>query len=133
MNKEKSTENPNDKQRIDKWLWCVRVFKSRTLATEACNGNKVKIDGTSVKPSRAIKAGEVVIVQNGYIKKTYKVLGFTEKRISAQLAVNFVKDITPEEDKLKHDIVHRSYIGRYKGSGRPTKKDRREQEKFKIT
>lgn len=124
-------DKSNEKHRIDKWLWCVRIFKSRTLATEACNGGKIKIEGTSVKPSRAVKTDEIVTVQNGYIKKTYKVLGFTEKRVSAQLAVNFVKDITPEEDKLKYDIVHRSYIGRYKGSGRPTKKDRREQEKLK--
>src|SRR5437764_5643198 len=127
----KETEKSTEKHRIDKWLWCVRIFKSRTLATEACNGNKVKIDGTSVKPSRPVKTDETVTVHNGYIKKTYRVLGFTEKRVSAQLALNFVKDITPEEDKLKYDIIHKSYIGRYKGAGRPTKKDRRLQEKFK--
>ena len=94
-------------------------------------GGKVKINGTSVKPAHNVKIDEIVTVQNGYVKKTYKVLGFTEKRISAQLAANLVKDITPDEDKLKYDIVHRSYIGRYKGAGRPTKKDRREQDRFK--
>ena len=125
------TDKSTNKHRIDKWLWYVRIFKSRTLATEACNGNKVKIDGTSVKPSRAVKTAEIVTIQNGYIKKTYRVLGFTEKRVSAKLAVNFVKDITPEEDKLKYDIIHKSYIGRYKGSGRPTKKDRRIIDKLK--
>lgn len=124
-------QKENEKHRIDKWLWCVRIFKSRTLATEACNGGKVKIDGDSVKPSRAVKTDETVTVQNGYIKKTYKVLGFTEKRVSAQLAVNFVKDITPEEDKLKNEMGNKSYIGRYKGSGRPTKKDRRIIDKLK--
>jgi ribosome-associated heat shock protein Hsp15 len=119
-------DSKQDKHRIDKWLWCVRIFKSRTLAAEACAGGKVKIEGDRVKPSRAVSTGDIITVQNGYIKKTYKVLGFIEKRTSAQLAVNYVQDITPEEDRLKYDIIHKSYIGRYKGSGRPTKKDRRE-------
>ncbi len=123
--------NPNSKHRIDKWLWCVRIFKSRTIAAEACTGGKVKIEGESVKPSRSVKIGEIITVRNGYLKLTYKVLGFAEKRVSAQLAVKYVQDITPEEEKLKQVIAHRSYIHSYKGKGRPTKKDRREIDRLK--
>jgi ribosome-associated heat shock protein Hsp15 len=111
--------------RIDKWLWAVRIFKSRTLATEACNGGKVKIENKTVKPSREVKQGEIITVQLGPVKKTYKVLGLLEKRNSAKIAAEYVQDITPPEEKLKEEIAQRSYIARYKGSGRPTKKERR--------
>jgi ribosome-associated heat shock protein Hsp15 len=111
--------------RLDKYLWAVRIFKSRTLATEACNGGKVKIEGTSVKPSRHIKPGEIVSVQLGYIKKTYKVLSLLDRRLSAKLITDYVKDITPDEELIKTETAHRSYIHRYKGAGRPTKKERR--------
>jgi ribosome-associated heat shock protein Hsp15 len=121
----------SNKHRIDKWLWCVRVFKSRTLASEACSGGKVKIEGDSVKPSRAVNPGDIITVRSGFIKMAYRVLGFPDKRVSAKLAVNYVLDITPEEEKLKQEIARRSYIGKYKGSGRPTKKDRREINKLK--
>lgn len=114
------------KTRIDKYLWCVRIFKSRTLATEACNGGKIKIDNKSVKPSKEIVIGEVFTVQSGYIKKTYKVLNLLEKRVSAKLALEYISDITPPEERIKEDIMHvRPYLIRYKGSGRPTKKERR--------
>jgi ribosome-associated heat shock protein Hsp15 len=117
--------------RIDKWLWAVRIFKSRTLATEACNGGKVKIKGKSVKPSREVKINEIITVQSGPVKKTYKVLGLAEKRGSAKTAAEFVQDITPEDEKLKGEIAHHSYIARYKGAGRPTKKERRTIEKLR--
>jgi ribosomal 50S subunit-recycling heat shock protein len=68
--------------RIDKWLWCIRVFKSRTLATDACDGGKVKIDGKSVKPSRHVKPGEIITVQQGYVKRQYRVVSLLEKRVS---------------------------------------------------
>ena len=131
---------PEDKElRIDKYLWAVRIFKSRTLATEACNGGKVKIideqnrsGGTSIKPSHHIKPGEVITVQSGYIKKTYKVLALLERRLSAKLVSNYIQDITPEEEKLKSDTAHRSYIHRFKGTGRPTKKERRLLDKIRI-
>ncbi|RPI19576.1 MAG: RNA-binding S4 domain-containing protein [Ignavibacteriae bacterium] len=117
--------------RIDKWLWAVRVFKSRTLATEACGGGKVKIDNKSIKPSRDIKPDEVVTVQSGPVKKTYRVKGLLEKRSSAKIAAEYVQDITPPEEKLKEEIAHRSYIARYKGAGRPTKKERRTIDKIR--
>jgi ribosome-associated heat shock protein Hsp15 len=115
-----------EKLRIDKWLWCVRVFKSRTLASEACDGGKVKISNERVKPSYSIKPGEVITVQQGYIKRAYKVLGLLDKRVSAVLSKKYAEDITPQEelDKLKTGRFV-SYQSRFKGIGRPTKKDRR--------
>jgi ribosome-associated heat shock protein Hsp15 len=112
--------------RIDKWLWCIRVFKSRTLASDACEGGKVKVDGASVKPSRHVKPGEVITVQQGYVKRQYRVVALLEKRVSAQLVKNFAGDITPQEelDKLKTERLV-SYQSKFKGIGRPTKKDRR--------
>lgn len=117
--------NDEKELRIDKYLWAARIFKSRSLATEACNGGKVKIEGTSVKPSRHIKPGEIVTVQSGYIKRTLKVLALLERRQSAKVVAAYVQDITSQEELLKTQIAHRSYIHRYKGSGRPTKKERR--------
>ena len=118
--------------RIDKYLWCIRVFKSRSIATDACDGGKVKIDGKSIKPSRHIKIGDIITVQQGYVKRAYKVIELLEKRVSAPLVKNFALDITPQEelDKLQTERFV-SYQSKFKGIGRPTKKDRRMIEKFK--
>jgi ribosome-associated heat shock protein Hsp15 len=93
----------------------------------------VKIEGKSVKPSRHIKPGEVITVQQGYVKRSYRVVELLEKRVSAALVKNFAEDITPQEelDKLKTEKMV-SFMGRFRGSGRPTKKDRRLIEKFKL-
>jgi ribosome-associated heat shock protein Hsp15 len=127
MNKESS-----GKLRIDKYLWCIRVYKSRTLATQACEGGKVKINGERVKPSRPVKAGEVITVQQGFIKKSYKVLELLNKRVSAKLVVNYADDVTPPEEKEKA-LISRfvSYQSKYSDTGRPTKKDRRLLQKFR--
>lgn len=118
--------------RIDKYLWCIRVFKSRTLAGEACEGGKVKIDDTRIKPSRLIKPGDIITVQQGYVKRTFKVIDLLEKRVGAPLVKTYAVDITPQEelDKLKTERFV-SYHSKYKGSGRPTKKDRRLIDKMK--
>ncbi|MEO8512511.1 MAG: RNA-binding S4 domain-containing protein [Ignavibacteria bacterium] len=118
--------------RVDKYLWCIRVFKSRSIATDACEGGKVKIEGKSIKPSRHVKAGEVITVQQGYVKRSYKVIELLEKRVSAPLVKNFALDITPKEelDKLQTERFI-SYQSKFKGAGRPTKKDRRLIDKFK--
>jgi ribosome-associated heat shock protein Hsp15 len=102
------------------------VFKSRTLATDACDGGKVKIDGKSVKPSRHVKPGEIITVQQGYVKRQYRVVSLLEKRVSAALVKKFAEDITPKEEleKLKTERLV-SYQSKFKGIGRPTKKDRR--------
>lgn len=112
--------------RIDKYLWCIRVYKSRTLSSDACEGGKIKIGGKSIKPSRHVKIGEVITVQQGYVKRSYKVIELLEKRVSAPLVKNFALDITPQEelDKLKTERFI-SYQSKFQGSGRPTKKDRR--------
>ena len=112
--------------RIDKYLWCIRLFKSRSLATEACDGGKVKIDGTSVKPSRHIKPGEILTVQQGYVKRAFRVLELLEKRVGAPLVKNYAEDITPPEELAKRETERFvSYQSKFKGTGRPTKKDRR--------
>jgi ribosome-associated heat shock protein Hsp15 len=118
--------------RIDKFLWAVRIYKTRSLATEACSGNKVKIDGKSIKPSRQIKPGEVFTVTQRYITRTYRILDIIEKRISAKVLSQYIEDLTPREelDKLKMERFT-SYVQRYKGAGRPTKKERRLIDKFR--
>ncbi len=89
--------------RIDKFLWAVRVYKTRSLATEACNGGKVKFAGKSVKPSHQVKVGDVFTVTQRYIARTYKVLNLIEKRIAAKVLPQYIEDLTPQEelDKLK--------------------------------
>ena len=112
--------------RIDKWVWAVRIFKTRAQATEACAGGKVKIDGTAVKASRKIQAGDVIQVRKGVIKFMYKVLKIAEKRMGAKLVPDFLEDITPEEELAKMESAHKQPLQtREKGQGRPTKRERR--------
>ena len=122
-----------DSLRIDKFLWAVRIYKTRSLATDACSGGKVKIEGRSVKPSRQIKPGEVFTVTQRYLTRTYKVTSLVEKRVSAKVLSQYIEDLTPQEelDKLKTERFT-SYVQRYKGLGRPTKKERRLIDKYKL-
>jgi ribosome-associated heat shock protein Hsp15 len=124
--------NEDNSLRIDKFLWAVRIYKTRSLATEACSGGKVKIEGNSIKPSRHVKIGEVFTVTQRFINRTYRVLALLEKRVSAKIVSQYIEDLTPQEeiDKLKMERFT-SYVQRYKGTGRPTKKERRLIEKFK--
>ena len=119
--------------RIDKFLWAVRIYKTRSLATDACSGGKVKIDGKSVKPSRQIKPSEVFTVTQRYLTRTYRITALIEKRVSAKMLQEFIEDLTPQEelDKLKTERFT-SYVQRYKGAGRPTKKERRLIDKYKL-
>ena len=112
--------------RIDKWLWAVRIFKTRAQATEACAGGKVKIDGTAVKASRKIQPGETLLVRKGVIKYMYKVLKIAEKRMGAKLIIDFVEDLTSDDERAKLKSSHKQPLQtREKGQGRPTKKERR--------
>ena len=112
--------------RIDKWLWAVRIFKTRAQATEACAGGKVKIDSTAVKASRKIKPGETLLVRKGIIKYMYKVLKIAEKRMGAKLIIDFVEDLTSDDERAKLKSSHKQPLQtREKGQGRPTKKERR--------
>ena len=120
------------KIRIDKWLWAVRIFKTRAISTDACNSGKVKIDGKSIKPSRSIKLNETITVQKGIVKFVYEVTGLIEARVSAKIASENVNDLTSTEEKFKMKVASAQPVAtRDKGMGRPTKKDRRDIDKLK--
>ena len=123
-----------EKVRIDKWLWSVRIFKSRTLATDACKSGKVKIDGVAMKPSYQLQCGEVVEVRKNGFNFEFKVLDLIQKRVGAPIAQKCYEDLTPEEELNKYNDWYVGKKGtekREKGAGRPTKKERREIERFK--
>ncbi len=118
--------------RIDKWLWAVRLYKTRSKAAEACKGGKIKTKGVSVKPSRDIKVGEVLDVHVQGIKKSVKVLQATKNRVSAKLVPDLMEDLTPREELEKLKMLQQvNYERRERGAGRPTKKERRILEKLK--
>ena len=118
--------------RVDKWLWCVRVFKTRTQAGDACKGGKVKIEGQNVKASREVQAGDILEIQLQSIKKTVKVLELPKSRVGAKLVENLMEDLTPDEQYEYQDMLHKlNAERRNKGLGRPTKKDRRDIDKLK--
>ena len=116
-----------DSIRIDKYLWAVRYYKSRSEATEACNGNKVRINGAVAKPGKAVKVGDIVEVHKGIATLSCKVLQLSENRMGAQLVPDFAQDITPDSERAKFHAPRETIVlKREKGAGRPTKKDRRE-------
>ena len=118
--------------RIDKWLWVVRIYKTRSIATKACAGGKVKIEGNTVKASRMVRKGDIIQVRKRVIKYEYKVLKIAEKRMGAKLVPNFLEDITPEEELDKLESAHKQPLQtREKGQGRPTKKERRVMDKVR--
>ena len=118
-----------ESDRIDKVLWMLRVYKTRTEATEACKGGKVKIDGSNVKPSRLVKIGETINVHKGIIQYSYRLTGIPSHRLGAKLVPDFAENLTPQEelDKLRAP-VETFFLRRERGTGRPTKKERREME-----
>jgi ribosome-associated heat shock protein Hsp15 len=113
--------------RIDKYLWAIRTFKTRSDATEACKGGKVKVGGVNAKPSKEVKPGDLVQVKKGSVTFTYKVLQPLEHRVGAKLVPEYAENLTPaaELEKLRAP-VETFFITRDRGAGRPTKKDRRE-------
>ena len=118
--------------RIDKWLWAVRVFKTRTIATEECSKGRITINGTPVKASHIVKPGEIIVVRKPPLVHTFKVLGILKNRVSAQLAKNYSEDLTPEDELVKREMARLTMnFQREPGAGRPTKKDRREILKIK--
>lgn len=115
-----------DSVRIDKYLWAIRVYKTRSEATEACNGNKVKIASVNAKPSKAVKVGEVIEVRKGSALFTYKVLALSENRMGAALVPEYAENLTPESEMAKMHAPRETILyQRDRGAGRPTKKDRR--------
>ena len=117
--------------RIDKWLWAVRVFKTRSLATDACKMNRVSINGQLIKPSRLVKEGDVISVRKPPIEYSFKVLRVLNNRVGAKLVPEYMENVTPKE---QYDILELQRLSRFvdraKGLGRPTKKDRRDMESF---
>jgi ribosome-associated heat shock protein Hsp15 len=113
--------------RIDKYLWAIRLFKTRSMAITAIGGGKVKFDGVNVKPSKEVKLGETYTVQQDHVLRTIKVVALLERRVSAKEVSTFMEDLTPQEaynnlDKMKNT----RFVFRPRGVGRPTKKDRRD-------
>lgn len=123
-----------EKVRVDKWLWSVRIFKSRTLATNACKGGKVRIGETILKASYLLSIGEHLEVRKGGYAFEFKVVKLLSKRVSAALAQPCYEDLTPEDELNKYNSWYVGKAGaekREKGAGRPTKRDRRNLEEFK--
>ncbi|WP_299013578.1 S4 domain-containing protein [uncultured Polaribacter sp.] len=117
--------------RIDKYLWCIRVFKTRSIATTACKKGQVKIDGKIVKPSKDIFGDELLMIRKNQINYKIKVLDLPESRVGAKIVDLYRKDCTPKEEFEKTALLKfaKDYY-RKKGVGRPTKKDRRDIDNF---
>lgn len=115
--------------RLDKYLWAIRIYKTRTDATDACKGGKVRLNGYDVKPSKEVKRGDVIVARKGTVSYTYRVLELVDKRQGAKLVPNYAENQTPQEelDKLRAP-VETFFLKRDRGAGRPTKKDRRQME-----
>jgi ribosome-associated heat shock protein Hsp15 len=116
-----------EKLRIDKYLWAIRAFKTRSISTEACKAGRVKMKGQNLKPSHIVKIDEEYTVQKGPERKVIRVKGLLERRVDAKTAVTFYDDLTPVEDTRAYtSVFHSPNLSRDRGTGRPTKKDRRE-------
>jgi len=118
------------KLRWDKYLWCVRLAKTRSIASDLISKGKIKVNGETIKPSREVKLNDLISVQKNTATFTFKAVGFTDKRVGAQLVSNFLVDLTPQDEieKLKlYQVAQRNYR---QTDGKPTKKDRRELDDF---
>lgn len=115
-----------DIARVDKWLWAARIFKTRSIAADACKNSRVTINGINVKPSHMIKAGETISVKKSPVIYSYKVLKCIEQRVGAKLIPEVYENVT---DPKQYEILEMSrisgFVDRARGTGRPTKKDRR--------
>lgn len=120
-----------ERVRVDKWLWAVRVYKTRALATEACRNGHVKIEGNSVKPSKEVKLGEVVGVNLSGLSRLLRVEALIDRRVGAALAAKAAIDLTPKEEYERFRAIRTQRVFvRDAGSGRPTKRERRKLEEL---
>ena len=120
------TDAGGNEVRIDKWLWAVRIFKTRSQATDACRKGRVKINDGEAKPGKNIHTGDIITVHKDNIHYTFRVTGIIAKRVSARLAAENVEDLTPAKETEKKRIIRTGhFVFRPKGLGRPTKKERR--------
>jgi ribosome-associated heat shock protein Hsp15 len=121
-----------EKLRIDKYLWAIRMFKTRTLAADACKAGRVKLDGQNIKPSHEVKLDETYQLSKGLERKVIKVTGLLENRADAKTAIGFYQDLTPvEQTQAFKTMFHSPLLKRDRGAGRPTKRDRREIDELK--
>jgi ribosome-associated heat shock protein Hsp15 len=112
--------------RLDKWLWAVRVFRTRSLAGDACRAGSVAVNQLPAKPSRAVRPGETVTVKQGLMVRTLRVVGVPRSRVGAKLVALYCTDLTPPEELAKgREQSVQQVLARAQGSGRPTKRDRR--------
>ena len=117
--------------RIDKWLWATRIFKTRSIATDACKKGRIAVDGVTVKPSRMIKVGGIISVRKPPVTYTFEVIGLIEARVGAKLVPNYLKNLTtPDQYELLDMVRISGFVNRQKGLGRPTKKEGRELAQF---
>ena len=118
-------------ERIDKWLWAMRVFKTRTISTDACKKGRVTVDGVAVKPSRTIKVGDEISVRKPPVTYTFRVKALSQNRLGAKLVPDYLENITPPEQYEILEMAKISgFIERRKGLGRPTKRDSRQINQF---
>ncbi len=117
--------------RVDKYLWAMRIYKTRSIATDACKCGRIKMNGVEVKPSRAFHVGDIFTVRKGPITYTYRILQLASNRLGAKMVPEYLQDITPREQlELLELARYAAQSGRDQGTGRPTKKDRRDIEQF---
>ncbi len=123
--------DPSSDVRIDKWLWAARVFRTRALALAACRAGHVKLGGQTVKPGRPVHVGEEYVVTTAGPTRTVRVAGISDKRVGAKLVPTLLDDLTPPEElaRARRSVVEQ-VLSRPRGSGRPTKRERRQIEKF---
>lgn len=120
------------KCRVDQWLWAVRIYKTRSLASEACRTSRVKQDDIPVKPSRLVAGGEILTVRKGMVTHRYRVLQPLDKRVGPPLVPRFMEDLTPQEELDKLLPLKSIPVAlRERGTGRPTKKDRRDMDDWR--
>lgn len=116
-----------DEVRIDKYLWAIRVYKTRSEATDACKGGKIRLNGADVKPSKMIRRRDVLTARKGAVTYTFRVIELVEKRQGAALVPGFAENLTPADELAKlRAPVETFFLRRDRGTGRPTKKDRRQ-------
>lgn len=117
--------------RIDKWMWAARIFKTRTIAAEACKKGRISINGAQAKPARTVKPGDVVQVRKPPVTYSFKVLQAIEKRVGAKLVPNVMENVTtPDQYELLEMSKISGFVDRARGTGRPTKKERRDLDEF---
>ena len=120
-----------EEARIDKWLWASRIFKTRSIAADACKNGRVTIGGVNVKPSRMVKVGETVSVRKTPITYSFRILKTIEQRVGAKLLPEIYENVTaPEQYELLEMTRISGFVDRARGTGRPTKKDRRSLDAF---